>query len=190
MLLAPDGVLAGRRGSAARTAQASTRADGSFREDHSTARGEIDSREDPSRLGHAGFAGVSVSIDRRELAAIFVGGAIGAAARVWIGRHLAAGAGDWPWATFTINVTGSFALAYFATRLQERLPQSSYLRPLLATGFCGAYTTFSTMQVELLALVEAHGYRLAIGYAVASITAGYAAIWIATALVRRTRRLV
>lgn len=130
-----------------------------------------------------------MNIDRRELAAIFAGGAIGAATRVWIGRHLTAGASDWPWATFTINITGSFALAYLATRLQERLPQSTYRRPLLGTGFCGAYTTFSTMQVELLKIVEAHRYGLAAGYAAASITAGYAAIWTATALVRRTRRL-
>ncbi len=131
----------------------------------------------------------TVTLDRRELAAIFAGGALGAAARVWIGRHLSGAAPDWPWATFTINITGSFALAYFATRLQERLPQSTYRRPLLGTGFCGAYTTFSTVQVELLKIVEAHRYGLAAGYAAASIAAGYAAIWIATALVRRTRRL-
>jgi len=134
--------------------------------------------------------GVAVNVDRRELAAIFAGGAIGAVARVWIGRRLSGGAPDWPWATFTVNITGSFALAYFATRLQERLPQSTYRGPLLGTGFCGAYTTFSTVQVELLAIVEAHRYALAAGYAAASITAGYAAISIATALVRRTRRLV
>ena len=126
-------------------------------------------------------------IDRRELVAIAAGGAIGAVARVWIGRHLTTADGSWPWATFTINVTGSFALAYLATRLQERLPQSTYRRPLLATGFCGAYTTFSTMQVELLRIAEAHRYGLAIGYALVSIAAGMAAIWLATVVVRRTR---
>lgn len=126
-------------------------------------------------------------IDRQELAAIFAGGAVGAVARVWIGRHFASADDAWPWATFAINISGSFALAYFATRLQERLPQSTYRRPLLGTGFCGAYTTFSTMQVELLGLVEAHRYGLAIGYALASIAAGLAAIWLATTLVRRTR---
>jgi fluoride exporter len=129
------------------------------------------------------------SLDRRELAAIFAGGAVGAVVRVWLGRHFAGGAPDWPWATFSINVTGSFALAYFATRLQERLPQSTYRRPLLATGFCGAYTTFSTMQVEILEIVDAHRYGLAAGYAAASIAAGYAAIWTATSIVRRTRLL-
>ena len=129
------------------------------------------------------------SLDRRELAAIFAGGAAGALLRVWLGRHFSAGAPSWPWATFAINVTGSFALAYFATRLQERLPQSTYRRPLLGTGFCGAYTTFSTMQVEILKIVDAHRYGLAAGYALASIAAGYVAIWTATSMVRRTRLL-
>jgi CrcB protein len=128
-----------------------------------------------------------LSLDRREYAAIFVGGALGALLRVWLGITFAVGPADWPWATFTINLTGSFALAYFATRLQERLPQSTYQRPLLGTGFCGAYTTFSTMQVEILRMLDDDRYALAIGYAAASITTGYLAIWIGTALVRRTR---
>jgi len=126
-------------------------------------------------------------IDRQELAAIFAGGAVGAVVRVWIGRHFTSADDAWPWATFAINITGSFVLAYFATRLQERLPQSTYRRPLLGTGFCGAYTTFSTMQVEILGLAESHRYGLAVGYALVSIAAGMAAIWLATTIVRRTR---
>jgi CrcB protein len=126
-------------------------------------------------------------LDRRELAAIFLGGALGSLLRVWLGRTFASGAGDWPWATFAINLSGSFALAYFATRLQERLPQSTYRRPLLGTGFCGAYTTFSTMQVETLRMIDGGDYRLAAAYALTSVLAGYLAIWIATALVRRVR---
>jgi len=125
--------------------------------------------------------------DRRELAAIFAGGAAGAAVRVWVGLRLAGAADAWPWATFLINVTGSFLLGYLATRLQERLPQSTYRRPLMGTGFCGAYTTFSTMQVEILRIADAHRYGLAAGYAVASIAAGYIAVWLATGLVRRAR---
>jgi len=123
-------------------------------------------------------------LDGRELAAIAAGGALGAVARVWIGRHVTSAGGSW--ATFVINISGSFALAYFATRLQERLPQSTYRRPLLGTGFCGAYTTFSTMQVELLKIVELHRYGLAVAYALVSIAAGMAAIWLATSIVRRT----
>ena len=127
------------------------------------------------------------SLDRRELASIFAGGAVGALLRVWLGENFAGSASAWPWVTFTINVTGSFALAYFATRLQERLPQSTYRHPLLGTGFCGAYTTFSTMQVEILKMLDHDRYGLAAGYAVASVTAGYLAIWLATAIVRRVR---
>ena len=126
-------------------------------------------------------------LDSRELASIFAGGAIGALLRVWLGEHFTGSASAWPWVTFTVNVTGSFALAYFATRLQERLPQSTYRHPLLGTGFCGAYTTFSTMQVEILEMLEHDRYGLATGYAIASITAGYLAIWLATAIVRRVR---
>jgi CrcB protein len=125
--------------------------------------------------------------DRRELVSIFAGGAIGALARVWLGRHFASAPTSWPWATFAINVSGSCVLGYLATRLQERLPLSTYRRPLLGTGFCGAYTTFSTMQVEVLSILDAHRYGLALGYAAASVAAGLAAIWCATAIVRRAR---
>lgn len=130
------------------------------------------------------------SFDRRELAAIYLGGMAGGLLRVWLGTTFASGAADWPWATFAINISGCFALAYFATRLQERLPQSTYRRPLLGTGFCGAYTTFSTVQVEILKMLDNDRYALAGGYAAASITAGYSAIWLATALVRRVRVIV
>ena len=78
-------------------------------------------------------------------------------------------------------------LGYFITRLTERLPLSSYRRPLLGTGLCGGLSTFSTMQVEILKMLDAHAWGLAAGYAAASIAAGYAAIQLATAVVRRVR---
>jgi fluoride exporter len=130
---------------------------------------------------------VVLSLDRRELAAIFLGGVVGALLRVGLGETFSSGAPGWPWVTFAINLTGSFALACFATRLGERLPQSTYRRPLLGTGFCGAYTTFSTMQVEILTMLDHDRLGLAVGYACASVAAGYAAIWIGTALARRVR---
>ncbi len=127
--------------------------------------------------------------DVRELAAIFAGGAVGALLRVGLIETGAAGAPGWPWITFAVNIAGAFALGYFVTRLQERLPLSAYRRPLLGTGFCGALTTFSTVQVELLEMLDAHRYGLAAGYLCASIAFGYAAIHLGTALVRRTRTL-
>ena len=99
--------------------------------------------------------------DRRELGAIFAGGAVGALLRVALLQTGAGSAPGWPWVTFTVNILGTFLLGYFATRLQERLPLSAYRRPLLGTGFCGAFTTFSTMQVELLTMFDARRYGLA-----------------------------
>jgi CrcB protein len=121
----------------------------------------------------------------RELGAVFAGGAVGAVARALADELLASGGPEWPWATFAVNVAGAFALGYFVTRLQERLPLSAYRRPLLGTGFCGALTTFSTFQVELLRMLQDDRVALALGYALSSIAAGFAAVALATNLVRR-----
>lgn len=125
--------------------------------------------------------------DRRELAAIFAGGLVGAAARAELGTVLASGGARWPWATFGVNIAGAFLLGYFVTRLQERLPLSAYRRPFLGTGICGALTTFSTMQVELLHMLDADRFQLALAYAVASVACGFAAVLVATNVVRRVR---
>lgn len=126
-------------------------------------------------------------LDGRELAAIFVGGFAGAVARAELAAVLPAGAGQWPWATFIVNVAGALLLGYVTTRLQERLPLSTYRRPLLGTGLCGALTTFSTMQLELLEMLDGGHYALAGTYALASVTAGFLAVAIATNGVRRAR---
>lgn len=129
------------------------------------------------------------NIDLRELAAIFTGGAVGAIARVAVARAIAPDTPAWPWATFAVNIAGCFLLGYFATRLQERLPLSAYRRPFLGTGICGGLTTFSTFQIELLKMLDAHRFGLAAGYAAASIAAGFVAVAAATASVRRVKAL-
>jgi fluoride exporter len=125
--------------------------------------------------------------DRRELTAVFTGGAIGALGRGLLEEAYPAPVPSWPWVTFAVNLGGAFLLGYFATRLQERLPLSRYRRPLLGTGLCGGLTTFSTMQVELLRMIDARDFGLALGYASASALGGYGAIQLATALMRRVR---
>src|SRR5437764_13548450 len=125
--------------------------------------------------------------DHRELAAIFAGGSVGAIARAEVAQALSVKSGQWPWATFLVNIIGAFLLGYLTTRLQERLPLSAYRRPLLGTGFCGALTTFSTVQVELLRMLDRGAVGLACGYAAASIAAGAVAVALATNLVRRAR---
>jgi CrcB protein len=125
--------------------------------------------------------------DRRALGAIFLGGAVGALVRAGLVEAIGDGAPAWPWVTFGVNLVGAFLLGYFVTRLQERLPLSTYKRPLLGTGFCGALTTFSTMQVELLKMFDAGRVGLAVGYVGGSVLAGYAGVQLASAMVRRLR---
>ena len=126
-------------------------------------------------------------VDRRELAAIFLGGVLGALARFGLIEALAPAPGEWPWPTFVANIVGALALGYFTTRLQERLPLSAYRRPFLGTGLCGALTTFSTMQLELLEMLDRGDGGLAAAYATASLSAGFLAVAATSNLVRRAR---
>jgi fluoride exporter len=126
-------------------------------------------------------------VGRREVAAIFAGGALGTLARAGLAESFPQPATAWPWPTFGVNIAAAFLLGYFVTRLAERLPLSSYRRPLLGTGLCGGLSTFSTMQVEILNMLDAHAWGLAAGYAAASVAAGFAAIQVASAMVRRVR---
>jgi fluoride exporter len=96
-------------------------------------------------------------------------------------------AGAFPWTTLLVNVTGCVILAYVATRLLERLPPATYRRPALGTGFCGAFTTFSTVQVELFNLLRHGEVAIAAVYALVSVTAGLVAVLLAARLVRRAR---
>jgi CrcB protein len=119
--------------------------------------------------------------DGRELAAVFIGGALGTVTRAAVETIAAPAPGHWPWPTFAVNIVGAFVLGYVATRL----PESSYRRPLLGTGLCGGLTTFSTMQVEILKMIEHHHFVLAVGYSTASVTAGLLAVSIASRWARR-----
>jgi CrcB protein len=120
-------------------------------------------------------------IDRRELGAIFLGGALGALMRAGLAEAFPASASSWPWATFLVNVVGAALLGYWYTTLSH----TSYRRPLLTTGFCGALTTFSTVQLELLEMIDSDRFGLACLYLGMSVAAGLAGVQAATALARR-----
>jgi CrcB protein len=121
--------------------------------------------------------------DPRVIAAVAVGGVIGTVARAMLEDRFPVG-GGFPWTTLIINVAGAAILAWVVVRVGERLPPSTYLRPLLGTGFCGALTTFSTMQVEAVRLAHrGHAVTGAV-YLVASLGAGI----LATAYVLRAAR--
>ncbi len=120
-------------------------------------------------------------------AAILAGGAAGAVTRAAVGKAFPVQAGAWPWATFAVNVTGAFVLAWATTRLAETVAPTRSWRPLVGTGFCGALTTFSTFQVETIRLArDGHG-ALGLTYATVSMAVGLAAAIAATVVARRHR---
>lgn len=122
--------------------------------------------------------------DPRELLAIFIGGALGALLRATCVVALSHAGTGWPWTTFTLNLAGTFVLGYAATRLQERLPISTYRRPFIGTGFCGALTTFSTFQVETLRMLQHGDGILAAAYMLVSLGTGFLTFMLAVAVVR------
>lgn len=130
---------------------------------------------------------------RRSLsvpAAVAVGGALGAPTRYGISLAVHITPGTFPWGTFWINVSGSFALGLVMAFLLERFPPTRYVRPFVATGFLGSYTTYSTFAVETDLLVRNGHAVAAAAYAGASLVGGFTAVWIGLSLGRTvpTRR--
>lgn len=113
----------------------------------------------------------------RVLAAIALGGALGAPARYGVAQLIHVADNSFPWATFWTNISGSFALGLILVLILERFPPTQYLRPFVATGFLGAYTTYSTFAVETDLLVKNGHAPIGLAYAVASLAAGFVAVW-------------
>jgi fluoride exporter len=84
-----------------------------------------------------------------------------------------------------VNMLAALLLGFLITRMQERLPPYMYRRAFLGTGLCGALSTFSTMMLEVLRMLDGRHWALAAGYTVASLVGGFAAVFLASKLVRR-----
>jgi CrcB protein len=106
---------------------------------------------------------------------VALGALPGGAARYAIAQASAVARGHFPWATFGVNVSGSFALGLLLALLVDRYPPSRYARAFAGSGFLGAYTTFSTFAVESDLLVKDGHAAVALAYVVASLAAGLAA---------------
>jgi CrcB protein len=122
--------------------------------------------------------------DWRWVAAVGLGGALGAPARYGIATVVDITPGTFPWGTFWINVSGSFALGSLLVVLRRRLPRARYVRPFLGTGFLGAYTTYSTFAVETDLLARNGHWGIALAYTAGTIVVGLAAAVGGMALVR------
>jgi CrcB protein len=103
-----------------------------------------------------------------DATAVIAGGALGTLACTGLTEALPVHSGTWPWATFLANIAGSLILGWVVVARQR-------WRPLLGTGFCGALTTFSTFQVQVVELGDdGHVPRAAL-YLGVSVIVGLAA---------------
>jgi CrcB protein len=118
--------------------------------------------------------------------AVAAGGALGSVARYAVALLVSTmWKREFPLATFLINVSGSFAVGFFASFGAERVAVDPLLRLLVITGFLGAYTTFSTFEYETHQLTQAGAIGWALINVLASVIAGFVAVQLGVALARR-----
>lgn len=127
-------------------------------------------------------------MNRRDLgtaAVVGLGGALGALARygidvVWPWRPP-----EFPWATLTVNLTGSLVIGALLVVLIEGPPRAWWVRPLLAVGVVGGFTTFSAFAVETVRLLDDAAVTRAVTYVVISLGFGMFAVWLSATMTRR-----
>ena len=119
----------------------------------------------------------------RKLAAIYLGGIVGALIRVGLAEAFPYETGTWPWPTFAVNLLGAFLIGYFFASFRDHDPEQLH-HPFFATGICGTLTTFSTLQLELYEMAQGDHLGLAGLYCVTTLALGYLAVLLGAATER------
>jgi CrcB protein len=133
--------------------------------------------------GHYGD-GVT-SHDLTTVAWVAGGGVVGALSRYGLESAWAWQAPGFPWATWVVNVVGCLAIGTVLVVLLEGPVTVWWLRPFLAVGVLGGFTTFSALAVESVVLLDEGAAGLAGGYVLASLVGGLIAVWISATMTRR-----
>ena len=123
---------------------------------------------------------------------VALGSIVGAVARFLVSVLCVSQFGDgFPWGTLFVNVTGSFAIGFYAavTGPDGRLFVSARQRLFVMVGICGGYTTFSAFSLETLRLVQSGKVQTAFVYLLVSAITWIAGVWIGHALASRLNRL-
>jgi fluoride exporter len=89
-----------------------------------------------------------------------------------------------PWGTFVVNVSGCLVMGVATTLLTDRLSDNAAWRYLIPIGFIGAYTTFSTFEMELFRANTEGAWLIGGAYLVGSVVAGYLALWCGVVVAR------
>lgn len=122
------------------------------------------------------------------IAAVAVGGALGTVARYELALAEPVQSGQFPWATFTANMLGSFLLGIVVVVLAETRGSTGALRAFAAIGFCGGLTTFSTWMVESVLLTRDGSTGTAALYLAVSLVAGLVAVTLGVQVTRAVTR--
>jgi len=115
---------------------------------------------------------------------VALGGAVGAMGRYWVSGVLNNAEHKLPLGTLTVNVLGSFLMGVCFVLVLERARLSPEMRPLLMTGFMGAFTTFSTFSLEAVALIQEGHIMSALIYISLSLILCLVALYAGLALTR------
>ena len=124
----------------------------------------------------------------RVVAAVALGGALGALARWGVGELLPHSANGFPSATLVINVAGCFLIGVVMVLVVERWPGQPLLRPFLGTGILGGFTTFSTYVVDVRTLLADGRPAVAAAYLVGTLLLGLLAVVAGLRLTERVLR--
>jgi fluoride exporter len=111
---------------------------------------------------------------------LLLGGALGTGLRYGLSSLInsAFKQPDFPYGTFIINVTGSFAIGILASLFAARPSASEVVRTALMTGVLGGYTTFSSFSLESYQLLRDGRVEAAIIYSCSSVLLGLLAVWL------------
>ncbi len=108
---------------------------------------------------------------------LIIGGALGTLTRYYVADRIGAWADSGALGIFAVNVAGSLAIGLFLGLGEERFNWPFELRVLVATGFLGGFTTFSTLTWQTLQLFEVRDVSYALLNLIGSVVAGMAAVY-------------
>ena len=114
----------------------------------------------------------------QQLALVMCGGALGSAARFWLGGALLRRLGEgMPWGTLAANLAGSFAIGFLAVFLEGRGPQALYWRAFLIVGLLGGLTTYSSLMLECMLMARSPRSTMALVYLAITLVLGLLLVW-------------
>jgi crcB protein len=123
-------------------------------------------------------------MEMMKVLSVAVGGAFGAVARYGLSTLFAKTFAPFPFATFFINVTGSFLIGFLLVLFTDKFEVGENLRFAVIVGFLGAYTTFSTFEMEIFNLVREREFVTASAYLFASVALGFLGVLLGVRLAK------